>query len=265
MPTQTLTIPTTRGHTLSGSLELPEGNVRGAALYAHCFTCTKQSRAAVAVSRGLAGHGFACLRFDFTGLGESGGEFGEAGFASDVADVAAAAQALGERFPGRMLLVGHSLGGAAVLDAVDDIGEERIAAVATIGAPADVPHVLGNIEGDLAAIERDGEGQVTIGGRPFNLEREFLERTRCADLLGAVRKLRVPLMICHSPTDNVVGVENASLLFEAAKHPKSFLSLGHADHLLTDSDDAEYVAGVIAAWASHYMAQDGEAGARSRR
>lgn len=258
MPTETITIATTRGHTLSGSLELPEGDVRGAALYAHCFTCTKQSRAAVAITRALARHGFACLRFDFTGLGESGGEFGEAGFENDVADVAAAARALAERHPGRMLLVGHSLGGAAVLDAVDDIGEDRIAAVATIGAPADVPHVLGNIKGDLAAIEREGQGPVTIGGRPFNLESEFLERTRCADLLGAVRKLRVPLMICHSPTDDVVGVENASLLFEAAKHPKSFLSLGRADHLLTDNAEAEYVAGVITAWASRYM--DGNTG-----
>jgi putative redox protein len=253
MPSETVSIPTPGGHALSGSLELPEGAVRGAALYAHCFTCTKQSRAAVAIARALAAHGFACLRFDFTGLGESGGEFGEAGFEQDVADVAAAAKVLGERYPGPMLLVGHSLGGAAVLDAVDNIGEERIAAVATIGAPADVPHVLGNIKGDLAAIERDGAGPVTIGGRPFNLESEFLERTRCADLLGAVRKLRVPLMICHSPTDDVVGVENASLLFEAAKHPKSFLSLGRADHLLTDSADAEYVAGVIAAWAGRYM------------
>lgn len=257
MPTEAVTIPSARGHSLSGSLELPEGKVQGAALYAHCFTCTKQSRAAVAVSRALARHGLACLRFDFTGLGESGGEFGEAGFENDVADVAAAATWLGNRYSGPMLLIGHSLGGAAVLDAVDDIGEERVAAVATIGTPADVPHVLGNIKGDLAAIEREGEGPVTIAGRPFNLESEFLERTRCADLLGAVRELRVPLMICHSPTDDVVGVENAALLFEAAKHPKSFLSLDRADHLLTDIADAEYVAGVIAAWASRYMVESG--------
>lgn len=256
MPTEAITIATTRGHSLSGALEVPEGKVRGAALFAPCFTCTKQSRAAVAISRALAGHGFACLRFDFTGLGESGGAFGEAGFESDVADVAAAAEALGDRYPGPMLLVGHSLGGAAVLDAVDDIGEGRVAAVATIGAPAEVPHVLGNIKGDLAAIEREGEGPVTIGGRVFSLEKEFLERARRADLLGAVKKLRMPLMICHSPIDSVVGVENAGLLFEAAKHPKSFLSLGRADHLLTDTADAEYVAGVIAAWAQRYLASD---------
>ena len=256
MPTESVTIPTDRGHSLSGALELPAGPVGGAALFAHCFTCTKQSRAAVAISRALAGHGLACLRFDFTGLGDSGGEFGDAGFESDVADVVAAAKALGERYPGPILLVGHSLGGAAVLDAVDDIGEQRVAAVATIGAPADVPHVLGNIKGDLAAIEREGKGPVTIGGRPFSLEKEFLERTHRADLLGAVKKLRVPLMICHSPTDSVVGVENAGLLFEAAKHPKSFLSLGSADHLLTDSTDAEYVAGVIAAWAGRYLPGD---------
>lgn len=253
MPTEDFTIPKPDGTNLAGSLELPEGEARGGVIYAHCFTCTRQSRAAVAVCRALARHGFAALRFDFTGLGESEGAFGEAGFAQDVADVIAAADAMHERYGGRLLLVGHSLGGAAVLAAARKIGEDRVAAIATIGAPADVPHVLGNIKGDLAAIERDGEGPVTIGGRPFMIESEFLERTREADLLAAVAKLREPLMICHSPTDDIVGVENAGLLFEAAMHPKSFLSLGHADHLLTNQDDADYVAGVIAAWASRYL------------
>lgn len=253
MPTESIQIETEAGHTLSGSLELPEGPVRGAALFAHCFTCTRQSKAAVAVSRALARHGLACLRFDFTGLGESGGDFAEAGFTSDVADVIAAADTMHERYGGRLLLVGHSLGGAAVLGAAKRIGEDRVGAIATIGAPADVPHVLGNIKGDLAAIERDGEGQVTIGGRSFRLENEFLERTRAADLLAAVAKLREPLMICHSPTDEVVGIENASLLFEAAMHPKSFLSLDSADHLLLNQQDAEFAAEVIATWARRYL------------
>ena len=253
MPTENLTIPKPDGTKLAGSIELPEGEVRETAVYAHCFTCTRQSKAAVAVCRALARHGFAALRFDFTGLGESEGEFGEAGFAQDVADVTAAADAMHERFGSRMLLVGHSLGGAAVLGAARKIGEDRVAAVATIGAPADVPHVLGNVKGDLDAIERDGEGQVTIGGRPFTIEKEFLDRTRAADLLAAVAKLREPLMICHSPTDDVVGIENAGLLFEAAMHPKSFLSLDGADHLLLNEKDADFAAGVIAAWAGRYL------------
>ncbi len=253
MPTENFTIPKPDGTNLAGSLELPDGEVRGAALYAHCFTCTRQSKAAVTVCRALARHGFAALRFDFTGLGDSDGEFGEAGFAQDVADVVAAAEALHERYSGLLLLVGHSLGGAAVLGAAKQIGEARVAAIATIGAPADVPHVLGNIKGDLDAIERDGEGAVTIGGRSFTLDKEFIERTREADLLAAVKRLREPLMICHSPTDDVVGVENAALLFEAATHPKSFLSLDKADHLLLNPKDAEFAASVIAPWALRYL------------
>lgn len=253
MPSESITFVTEGGHDLAGTLELPEGEVQGAAVYAHCFTCTRQSKAAVAVCRALARRGFAALRFDFTGLGESGGAFGAAGFAQDVADVVAAAEAMHARFGTRLLLVGHSLGGAAVLGAARKIGEDRVAAIATIGAPADVPHVLGNIKGDLDAIDRQGEGRVTIGGREFVLDKEFLERTREADLLAAVKQMREPLMICHSPTDDVVGVENASMLFEAAMHPKSFLSLDKADHLLLEEKDADFVASVIAPWALRYV------------
>lgn len=253
MPTEDFAIAKPDGGKLAGSIELPEGEILGAALYAHCFTCTRQSKAAVAVCRALARHGFAALRFDFTGLGESEGEFGEAGFAQDVADVLAAADTLHERFGGRLLLIGHSLGGAAVLGAAGKIGEDRVAAIATIGAPADVPHVLGNIQGDLDAIDREGEGPVTIGGRSFTLDKAFLDRTREAELLSAVKRLREPLMICHSPRDDVVGVENAALLFEAAMHPKSFLSLDTADHLLLDEKDAAFAVSVIAPWAKRYL------------
>ncbi|NCQ64086.1 MAG: alpha/beta hydrolase, partial [Alphaproteobacteria bacterium] len=253
MPTQKLTIPTTRGYELAGALELPTGLVRGAALFAHCFTCTKQSKAAVEVTRALARHGIATLRFDFTGLGGSGGDFGRAGFASDVEDLVASANHLCDRFGDGILLVGHSLGGAAVLAAADMIGRDRIAAIATIGAPADVPHVLGNIAGDLAAIDRDGEGEVTIGGRDFRLSREFLEKTRAIDLPSEVARLKLPILIAHSPTDQIVGVENATKLFLSAKHPKSFISLAEADHLLTKPEDAHFIAEVIAAWAARYI------------
>ncbi|MEL7685910.1 bifunctional alpha/beta hydrolase/OsmC family protein [Citromicrobium bathyomarinum] len=253
MPTEQITIETARGYELAGSLELPTGLVRGAALFAHCFTCTKQSKAAVEVTRALARQGIACLRFDFTGLGGSGGDFGRAGFASDVEDLVVSANHLCERFGGQILLIGHSLGGAAVLAAADMIGRDRVAAIATIGAPADVPHVLGNIKGDLDAIERDGSGEVTIGGRAFHLSREFLDKTRAIDLPAEVARLKLPILIAHSPTDGTVGIENASQLFEAARHPKSFISLAGADHLLTNVEDAHFVADMIAAWGARYI------------
>ncbi|WP_226700848.1 bifunctional alpha/beta hydrolase/OsmC family protein [Qipengyuania gaetbuli] len=253
MPTENLTIATQAGHELTGSLELPTGLVRGAALFAHCFTCTKQSKAAVAVARALASEGIATLRFDFTGLGGSGGDFGRAGFAADVSDLVEAADQLLERFARPILLVGHSLGGAAVLAAAAEIGFDRIAAIATVGAPSDVPHVLGNIDGDIDAIREQGEGAVRIGGREFTLGREFIEKVENVDLLAEVGRLRKPLLFLHSPTDAVVGIEHASALFQAAKHPKSFVSLEGADHLLLDEEDARFAANVIAAWAHRYI------------
>ena len=253
MPTQAVTISSDAGHDLSGSLEMPTGLVRGAALFAHCFTCTKASKAAVATARALAVEGIATLRFDFTGLGGSEGEFGRAGFATDVADLTAAARYLHDRFGEKLLLVGHSLGGAAVLAAVDDIGKEAIAAVATIGAPSDVPHVLERIDGDLDAIRKDGTGPVRIGGRDFQLGREFIDRTVQADLLAEVGALGVPVLILHSPTDDIVSIDHASRLFQAAKHPKSFVSLAEADHLLLQERDARFAASTIAAWATRYL------------
>lgn len=253
MPTETITIATDAGHDLQGSLELPTGLVRGAALFAHCFTCTRQSKAAVSVARALAREGIACLRFDFTGLGGSEGEFGRAGFATDVADLVAAAEELLGRFTQPILLVGHSLGGAAVLAAADDLGFDKVAAIATIGAPSDVPHVLQRIDGDIEAIRQQGEGEVTIGGRDFLLSRDFLEKVENIDLLEEVSRLKRPLLFLHSPTDAVVGIENASALFGAAKHPKSFVSLEGADHLLLKEEDARFAARVIASWASRYI------------
>ena len=258
MPTENITIRTDAGHMLSGALELPTGLVRGAALFAHCFTCTKQSRAAVATTRALAREGIATLRFDFTGLGGSEGEFGRAGFAADVGDLVAAAEALLDRFAQPLLLVGHSLGGAAVLAAAEDLGGSKVAAIATIGAPSDVPHVLENIDGDIAAIRESGQGEVAIGGREFHLSREFIERVEGVDLLAEIARLRKPLLFLHSPTDQVVGIEHASALFGAAKHPKSFVSLDGADHLLLDEADAEFAASVIAAWAHRYLPMRGD-------
>ncbi len=253
MPMQTLSIPTSAGHALEGALEMPTGLVRGAAIFAHCFTCTKQSKAAISVSRALAKQGIACLRFDFTGLGGSEGEFGRAGFATDIADLVAVAEDLCERFGGKLLLVGHSLGGAAVLAAAHELGDDKVAAVATIGAPSDVPHVLHIIKGDHDAIKRDGAGPVTIGGQNFSISREFLERTEAVDLLDLVKQMRLPYLALHSPTDTIVGIEHASALFDAAFHPKSFVSLAGADHLLTQTSDAEFAASMIANWAHRYL------------
>ncbi|MEP0191025.1 MAG: alpha/beta fold hydrolase [Erythrobacter sp.] len=253
MAMQALKIPTPMGHTLDGVIEMPTGLLRGAAVFAHCFTCTKQSKAAVTVSRALAREGIACLRFDFTGLGASEGDFGRAGFASDISDLIAVADYLSERFQSKLLLVGHSLGGAAVLAAASELGRGKVAAIATIGAPSDVPHVLHNVKGDHDAIRRDGSGPVTIGGKEFSLSREFLERTEAVNLLDLVRELRLPFLAMHSPTDNIVDVTHAGALFDAAFHPKNFVSLAGADHLLTDSRDADFAASVIANWAERYL------------
>ncbi|MEL6877634.1 MAG: bifunctional alpha/beta hydrolase/OsmC family protein [Pseudomonadota bacterium] len=253
MPTETLSITTSAGHALDGALEMPTGLVRGAAVFAHCFTCTKRSRAAISVARALAAQGIATVRFDFTGLGGSEGDFGRAGFATDVADLVSVAKALRERFDAPLLMVGHSLGGAAVLAAARELGPDNVAAVATIGAPSDVPHVLHIIQGDHDAIRADGEGPVTIGGQSFSVSREFLERTEEVKLLDLVRDLRLPYLALHSPTDAIVGVEHASALFQAAFHPKSFVSLAGADHLLTDRADAEFAAKTIAVWAKRYL------------
>ena len=253
MPTEPITVTTDAGHALEGSLELPTGLVRGAALFAHCFTCTKNSKAAVTVARALARQGLATLRFDFTGLGGSEGEFGRAGFATDVSDLVDAARTLVERFGGPILMVGHSLGGAAVLAAADDLGFDHVAAIATIGAPSDVPHVLENIDGDLEAVRAGESTTVTIGGREFRLSKEFIDKVESADLLAEVARIRKPLMFLHSPTDQIVGIEHASSLFQAAKHPKSFVSLEGADHLLVKEADARFAATVIAGWALRYL------------
>lgn len=248
---QPVSFVSAQGHSLTGRLIRPFGPVRAIALFAHCFTCTMQSRAAVGISTALARRGIATMRFNFTGLGSSAGDFGMAGFASDVADLIAAAQFLDETIGAPSLLIGHSLGGAAVLAAAGSIASAK--AVATIGAPADVAHVLHNIKGDLAAIAETGHGLVTIGGAEYPLAAPFLDAARNFDLLAAVAKLRIPLLFAHAPRDEIVGIENAKSLFEAALHPKTFLSLDDADHLLTKAEDIEYVAAMVASWADRYL------------
>ena len=242
------------GQMLAASIEMPVGPVRAVALFAHCFTCTKNSHAARRISMALARHGIATMRFDFTGLGNSEGDFGNAGFAADIADLIAAARYLEEGLGAPAILVGHSLGGAAVLAAAQRIDSVR--AVVTIGAPYDPAHVLGNIHGDVDAIRRDGAGEVSIGGKAFQLSAGFFEGLGSEDPAARIARLGRALLILHSPTDTIVGIDNAREIFVAARHPKSFVTLDGADHLLTDMDDAAYVADIIASWSARYLPAD---------
>ncbi|MFO6462957.1 alpha/beta fold hydrolase [Jannaschia sp. KMU-145] len=251
MPTERFTFPGHDGHDLAARLDLPDGPVLATALFAHCFTCGKDIPAARRIAARLAGMGMAVLRFDFTGLGHSGGEFENTSFTSNAADLAAAAQALAARDMAPSLLIGHSLGGAAVLRAASDIPTTR--AVATIGAPFDPGHVTHNFAGALDAIERDGAGEVTLGGRTLRIGQGFVTDVAGANLAPAIGALKPALLVMHAPKDEIVGIENATRIFTAARHPKSFVTLDEADHLVTRASDAEYAADVIGAWASRYV------------
>ena len=244
------------GAKLAARVELPAGPVRGFALFAHCFTCSQNSHAARRVTAELSRLGVGAVRFDFTGLGGSGGDFASTNFSTNVADVVAVARYVRERFGSLDLLIGHSLGGAAVLCAAMEL--DGLRGVVTIGAPADAAHVIENFSADVEAIERDGESEVALGGRPFRIRREFLDDVRAAGVEEHLGRLRVPLMVMHSPVDQTVGVENASRIFAAAKHPKSFVSLDRADHLLTDERDARHVAAVIGGWFASRLPEEAE-------
>jgi uncharacterized OsmC-like protein/alpha-beta hydrolase superfamily lysophospholipase len=252
MPSQVFDFESPKGYRLSGRIEHPETTPRGWALLAHCFTCGKESLAAVRLARALALTGIGVLRFDFAGLGKSGGEFADTTFASDVGDLVAAGEAMAAAGMEPSLLVGHSLGGAAALAAAGDM--RTIRAVATIGAPADVVHVLHQFDAaSLKRIETDGEAEVLLADRPFVVRKSFVDDAREHDLEARIARLHRPLLIMHAPRDATVGVENASRIFAAAKHPKSFISLDDADHLLTRRADADYAATTIAAWAARYL------------
>ena len=239
---------------LAARLDLPAAEPRAFALLAHCFTCSKDLPAIRRIAAMLARHGIAVLRFDFTGLGASEGDFAASNFSSNVADIRAATEFLRRHYSAPALLIGHSLGGAAMLAAAASIPEAR--ALATIAAPADTTSVLDNFGARLETIEREGEAEVTLAGRSFLIRRQFVEDVRAQALTARVAELDKALLVMHSPRDTVVSVEQAGALFAEAKHPRSFVSLHTADHLLSDPADAEYVAGVILAWASRYLAAD---------
>ncbi len=252
MRSEKATFPGSQGFELAARLDLPDAEPRAYALFAHCFTCSKDIWAASRVARGLTERGLGCLRFDFTGLGHSEGEFANTNFSSNVADLLKAVEWMRETAQAPKILIGHSLGGAAVLSVARHVPEA--VAVATIGAPADPEHVKHNFTEALPEIEAKGEAEVKLVGRPFRIKKQFLDdiaAQKLADDIGAMRKA---LLILHSPLDQQVSIENAAKIFAAAKHPKSFVSLDQADHLLTDKDDARYVARTLSAWADKYIA-----------
>ena len=251
---QRLEFPGQSGATLAARLELPNGPVRAYALFAHCFTCSKDLLAARRISADLARAGIAVLRFDFTGLGSSEGEFASTNFTSNIGDLLAAAEFMRLHYEAPSVLIGHSLGGAAVLAVAKDIPETR--AVVTIGAPSDPSHALTTLGSSLEQIESEGEAQVLLGERQFTIRKQFVDDIRGHRLRAAIHALRKPLLILHSPVDETVGIDNATEIFLAAMHPKSFVSLDHADHLLTKPADAAFAAEVITSWLSRYVAED---------
>ncbi|MCF3629242.1 alpha/beta fold hydrolase [Thalassospiraceae bacterium LMO-SO8] len=246
-----VSFPGALGETLAARLDLPDGPPRAYALWAHCFSCTKDVFAASRVARSLTENGIAVLRFDFTGLGASEGDFANTNFSSNVGDLVAAADWMRDNLEAPAMLLGHSLGGAAVLVAAAKVPEAK--AVITIGAPADVAHVAHNFQESIEEIEAKGEAEVLLVGRPFRIKKQFLDDIRAQNVAAAVADLKKALLIFHSPVDATVGIDNAAAIYGAAKHPKSFVSLDDADHLLSRKEDAEYVAGVIAAWARRYV------------
>ena len=251
MPTDRIVFPGHDGSELSARLDLPDGPHIATAIFAHCFTCGKDIPAARRIAARLAAQGIAVLRFDFTGLGHSGGEFSNTSFTSNVEDLLAAHAYLTARNMTPSLIVGHSLGGAAVLKAAAAL--ESIKAVATIGAPFDPGHVTHNFSQALEQIEIEGSAEVSLGGRPFRIGKRFVDDVAQASLTEAIAHLDAALLVLHAPRDAIVGIENASDIFLAAKHPKSFVTLDKSDHLVSDPADAEYAASLIATWATRYL------------
>lgn len=250
-----LTFPGSQNESIAASLELPLGEIKAYALFAHCFACSKDMIAESRISRALTDYGIAVLRFDFTGLGKSEGEFTETNFSSNVGDLLKAADFLRENYQAPKIIIGQSLGGTAVLAASKDIPEAI--AVATIGAPSDPAHVAKQFEEVISEIESKGQALTKLGGQPFCITKQFLDDIHDQDLLKSIAELRKALLILHSPLDEIVSIDNAREIYDAAHHPKSFVSLDKANHMLTNKADAIYVAKVLAAWASHYVETDG--------
>jgi len=242
--------PGSNGTMLAARLDLPEGTPSAFALFAHCFTCSKESFAASRISRALVDYGIAVLRFDFTGLGGSDGDFSNTNFSSNIDDIVAATEYLQENYRAPTILIGHSLGGAAVLAATHRVPSTR--AVVTLGSPSDPAHVSNLFAHANAEIVAEGEATVQLGGRPFRIRKQLLDDVAAQPQSERLRNLDAALLVLHSPVDQTVGIDNAREIFDAARHPKSFVALDEADHLLSDREDASFAASMIAAWAARY-------------
>ncbi|WP_394750544.1 bifunctional alpha/beta hydrolase/OsmC family protein [Spongiimicrobium salis] len=252
MKLQKVTFKNSEGQTLVGRLETPTNrHPHNFAIFAHCFTCTKNLSAVKNISRGLSNAGFGVLRFDFTGLGESEGDFADTNFSGNVADLVAAADYLSQNYDAPSILIGHSLGGAAVIFAGLEI--PSIKAVATVGAPSNPVHVQHLLKSGIEEIERNGKAVVNLSGRDFTIKKQFLDDLKTKSLAETAKSLRKPLLIMHSPQDDTVGIKNAEEIYFAAHHPKSFVSLDGADHLLMNKKDSIYVGDVISGWAKRYV------------
>ncbi len=252
MKTIKLQFKNAEGLSLSARLEQPvDKRPLAYAIFAHCFTCTKNLMAVTNISRALTAKGIAVLRFDFTGLGESEGDFADTNFSSNVEDLVSAASHLTEHYEAPRIIIGHSLGGAAVLIAAGRI--PSIEAVATLGAPADPPHVKHLFQNSLEEIESTGEAVVSLSGRPFKIKKQFIDDLEGTDLASRLKALKKPLLILHSPQDETVDISNAEKIYINAMHPKSYISLDGADHLLSNKEDSLYVGSMIASWAARYV------------
>lgn len=239
------------GESLTGLLEMPTGAIKSYALFAHCFTCSKDNPAAARIALALASRGIAVLRFDFTGLGTSAGNFSDTNFSSNIQDLLVAAQYLEQQYAAPSLLIGHSLGGAAVLAVAQEL--PSVKAVVTIGAPATASHVKHLFADSYHKLQDQQSVQVELGGRSFNIRRQFIDDLEKYNSVAHIGELRKALLILHAPLDDTVSIDEAARIFTAAKHPKSFVSLDHADHMLSDPQDSQYVAEVLSAWASCYL------------
>lgn len=239
------------GQTLSGRLDFPSGEPKAFALFAHCFTCSKDLNVVNTISKTLTEEGIAVLRFDFTGLGSSEGEFSNTNFSSNVDDLLSACESLREKHKAPELLIGHSLGGAAALKAASML--PRVKAVATIAAPSEVKHLKKLFVDDLDNIEKEEMAEVSLAGRKFTITKQFIQDISEASILEEIKNLSKALLVLHSPIDETVSIEHAAHIFQAARHPKSFVSLDDADHLLTKKEDARYAASIIGVWAARYL------------
>ncbi len=251
MPSKKVQFTGALGETLAAKMDLPNDEIKACALFAHCFTCSKDLKAVGNITDALAEIGIATFRFDFTGLGQSSGDFADTNFSSNVDDLVAAAKFMENEFESPAILIGHSLGGAAVLQAAHRI--ESVDAVAVIGAPADPEHVTENFSMKIDEIEEKGEATFQLAGRPFKIKKQFLDDLDETSMKTCINNLGRALIIFHSPIDNTVGINNAQKIFFAAKHPKSFVSLDDADHLLSEKADSVYVGMVLGTWAERYI------------